>query len=58
MQNLKQAAQHHSFTQVEQYLSEISALGEAERRFAEHLGQLLSNYQIHQILDILKEIDS
>ena len=56
--NLTQAAQHHSVTRVEQYLVELKALGEAERRLAGHLRQLLKNYQMPKIRAILTEISS
>ena len=56
LMRLREAAELHSVTELERYLSEMEALGEDERHHAAHLRDLSEQYDMDGILKILKDI--
>jgi len=55
---LKEATERHSITKLHQCLDELEQLGSDGRLLAEQLRKLSQNYEMEEILRILKNIDS
>ena len=58
LQSLKDAAERHSVTRLNQYLGEVEQLGADGKLLAEQLRKFSRNYEMEEILRILGEIDS
>jgi len=56
LQQLKTAAEYYSVTELNDLTKEMEALGEKERRLAEHLRQLVQQVKMEEILTILDQI--
>ncbi len=57
LEGLKTAAEFHRVTKLESLLNEVDALGPAEHQLAERLREMIRNYDIDEVLNVLSEIE-
>lgn len=55
---LLEAAELQSVTEIEEYLQQVSSLGEAGRHLAQRVRALLRSYDLEAVVELLQQVRS